>query len=189
MRLRPLRLPRLPRPRVVTVASLLLVLASAAGAQAPKRRGKPEAIRTTGAAFVEAMAGVSRNKAAFTQDVLLNGCEVSVTSRRMEKADSLVEIHLFDAGHMTARSTMAIDATTGAIMFRFPTVNAAANVTRTRLRTVNVSADSMAAPSEEKARVGELLLLVANTSRQPDAQAFLTGWIDFLTACGGDPST
>ena len=183
------RSPRLPLPRIAAIASLLLAFAATADAQAPKRRGKPEAIRTAGAAFVEAVGGVSRNKASFTQDVLLNGCEVSVTTRRTEKADSLVEMHLFDAGNLTARSAMTIDGTTGAIMFRFPTVNAAANVSRTRLRTVNVAAGSTAAPVEEKARVAELLLLVANTSRQPDAQAFLTAWIDFVTACGGDPST
>jgi hypothetical protein len=183
--------PRLSLPFALLLTALFALLASSgtAEAQAPRRRGKPEAIRAAGAAFTAGVAGVSRNESAFIQDVVLNGCEVSVTSRRKEKADSLVELQLFDAGHMSARSTMSVDATTGAIMFRFPTVSGAPRVTRTRYRTLDVETGNRTGPNEEKGSVAELLLLVANTSRQPDAQAFLTGWIDFVDACGGEPAT
>ena len=169
----------------------LTVVGSALDAQTPKRRGNGAQIKTAGAAFVAGVAGISDNPSAFTQDVLLNGCEVSITTRRREKADSLTEMHLFDAGNLTARmpERISLDATTGAILFRFPTVNTVANVSRTRLRTRDVASGVAGAPEEEKERVAELLILVANTSQQFEVVAFQAGWKGLLEACGGDPST
>jgi hypothetical protein len=170
----------------------LLALASTSHvleAQAPRRRASAAQIRDAGAAFVAGVAVVSDNPSAFTQDVAMNGCEASITTRRRDKSDSLLEIHIFDAGNLTARSPerISLDATTGAIMFRFPTVNAAATVLRTR-RRVPDAAGGPAVPVEEQEQVSELLILVANTSQQYEVGAFQSGWKGLLQACGGDPA-
>jgi hypothetical protein len=185
---------RLSRPITLPLAAAVLALSAASDAleaQAPRRRGNPASIKSAGAAFVAGVAAISDNPSAFTQTVLLNGCEVSITAHRRDKADSLVEMHIFDAGNLSARSPerISLDATTGAIMFRFPTVNAVANVSRARRRFADVASGGSTPPVEEKAQVAELLILAANTSQQFEVVAFQSGWKELLQACGGDPSS
>lgn len=167
-------------------ALALTALAPTAGAQAPKRRAANAQIAAAGAAFVEGVGGVSRNESAFIQTVVTNGCEIGISSKRVEKADSLEELHLFDAGILTAHHAMRIDATTGAIMFAFPTVGGIASVTRSQRRVVGGAAGGGSVTTVPPERVDNVLMLVANTSRQPEVVVLLQAWSGLVNACGGD---
>lgn len=170
------------------VLASLAILPSVLSGQTPKRRGNKSEIAAAGLAFMEGVGGVSRNMSAFTQDVLTNGCEVRVTSRRVERADSLVETHLFDAGMLTSQSTMRIDGTTGAILFNFATASDATVVMRNQHRVAGGASGDGSVTDTPPTKVNLLTLLVANTTQQTFVVAFLESWRAFVSVCGGDIS-
>lgn len=150
-------------------------------AKPPARRGTAAQIQVARASFAEGVDNISRNPSAFFQHVLPGtGCSVSVSATRPEKADSLREVHVFDAGHLTTKSRMSILPSGGVIQLVFGTVDATTRVQRERRFIVSGVAGQ---PSAE--RVNEFAVLAAETSQQSDVTSFLKGWSDLVQLCGG----
>lgn len=158
---------------------LLTTLAAQAGGQSAPRRGTAAEMASARAAFAEGIARVSRNPAAFEQVASPGpGCDVSITSRRQERGDSLVERQRFDAGALSSRMRMSIAPSGGVIVFTYLSAEGGEAVTRETAR----GPQGTASPE----RVREVVLLVAETSNQPDVQALMAAWRSLVRVCGGD---
>jgi len=154
---------------------------SAQSTKVPARRGTAAQIELARAAFADGVDRISRNPSAFFQGVAKgSGCLVTVRATRQEKADSLRESHVFDAGHLTTKSRMSILSSGGVIQLTYATAGALAVVSRER---VLISNGARGAPSTE--RVSEFAVLAAETSQQPDVTAFIKGYTDLVQLCGG----
>ncbi len=154
---------------------------SAQPGKPPARRGTAAQIQVARASFSEGVDNISRNPSAFFQNVLPGtGCVVSVSATRPEKADSLNEVHVFDAGHLTTKSRMSILPSGGVIQLTFGTVEAGAVVQRARRSIIGGVTGQ---PASE--RVAEFAVLAAETSRPSDVTSFLKGWSDLVQLCGG----
>ena len=105
---------------------------------------------------------------------------MSVSATRPEKADSVREVHAFDAGHLTTKSRMSILPSGGVIELVFGTVSAVVNVQRER-RVITGSVAGQ--PNAE--RVAHFAVLAAETSQQSDVTSFLKGWSELVQQCGG----
>ena len=172
--------------RALLLTSVLAVAPACTGegkisAQPPKRVGTPAQILDADTAFVSAVQSVSRNPSAFFQEAkVVRNCEFELTANYAAGADSVRDVHRFDAGKLGTESRMSMSSGGGVILFTYPTVEGASSVTRERL---TVSGGTVSSPRTDS--LGEIVVLIAETSGQGDVRRLSSAWTNVVRLCGG----
>ena len=115
-------------PLLPSLLAVALLPYASLGAQSPKRAPAAE-VRSARAAFAAGIEAVSRNPAAFLQELSRGeGCEVRLHVARRERGDSVQIEQVFDAGRVSARARMSMDSDGGIVRFEYASEGPAAGV-------------------------------------------------------------